>query len=442
MLLFVITTVLVLVGCGTPTPLVETPRSPGIVTQPTRPAQIEQSSQPPVVSKSEFWADLPPGIIDGRSHFEASNVTEWTFANGARVVLRPSQSEPRRVFLLAFAEGGLTDLASDRAVSAVLAARAVGAGMTPGGVRVESFFTNDLAIVAGDASTETLGALLRRATSLMTATEPVIDSPTLRLQEALSLLVSGHPETSLAAPIERSEGMDAYAEQFGDPRRFTYIIVGDVIPSEVEAQTATVLTSTRPSARAVLGISASGQPARLLGVVARWTMNDVGGLASFGLGFRSAVDANYENLAALEIVAELLSRRIQSTTGKQVVVDVDMDFDNDSAELQLDVSGAGVDGEDFQAAEFDAIQSLRDSEPTTQLMTEARSAVHNAHEESIQTNAGWFRWLVRLFRFNQDTREALRYGQRIRGTSAARVHAMALAVLDLDHYALVIQRSE
>ncbi|MCH7977339.1 MAG: hypothetical protein IIC18_12420, partial [Bacteroidetes bacterium] len=122
------------------------PAQPVAVNRPVEAEPVREAA-PPDVSKDEFWPSLPPGIVDGRSLFPATDVTEWTLANGARVVLRPSRSEPRRVYLVAYTPSGLADVSATRAASAVLAARAAGAGMNPGGVRVGSHLTGDRAIL-------------------------------------------------------------------------------------------------------------------------------------------------------------------------------------------------------------------------------------------------------------------------------------------------------
>ena len=440
---FYLIPVLLLGGCGAPERLVAPPVRPVV----TGPAQAEPVREPPPqanqdANKDDLWSGLPPGIVEGRSHFSATDVTEWTLANGARVVLRPSRSEPRRVYLVAYTPSGLADVSATRAASAVLAARAAGAGMNPGGVRVGSHLTGDLAIVVGDTSTELLGDLLERATEHMTRPEWAEINPTLSPQDALSLLLNGHPETALGASFHPGEAAAFYEARFGDPRQFTYILVGDVLPSEVERKAANTLTSARPSMRAVLGASERIQPAPALARAVVWTMPEYGTHASFHLGFRASVHASYDNLAGLEILAELLKQHVETATGRDVEVAVTMDFDHDFAELRMMANGPATDGEGFRSMVFDAIRMLRASEPTARLLVSARASVVAEHEQAIQTNSGWLRWMVRLFRYDHDTREALRFGQRIRGVSAARVHDLARSVLDPDRYALVIQRGE
>ena len=438
---YLLIAVLLLGGCGAPEPLMAPPAQPVAVNRPVEAEPVREAA-PPDVSKDEFWPSLPPGIVDGRSLFPATDVTEWTLANGARVVLRPSLSEPRRVYLVAYAVSSLAEVTDLRAVSAILAARAAGVGLNPGGVRIGSYLTGDLAVVVGDASTELLGGLLEHAIEHMTRPEWAVVNPTLDPQDALSLLLSGHPETTLGGSFNPGEAAAFYATHFGDPRQFTYILVGDVLPSEVERKAAITLTSARASMQAVLGASESTRPAPTLDRAAVWMMPEHGQRASFNLGFRASLHASYDNLAGLEILADLLKQRVETTTGRDVDVAVTMDFDNNVAELRMTSSGPGVDDERFRKRVFDAVGMLRANEPTTRLLVSTRAAVRAGHEQAIQTNAGWLRWLVRLFRYHHDTREALRFGQRIRGVSAARIHDLARSILDPNRYALVIQRSE
>lgn len=436
--------VFLVVGCSAPERIVAPPGQPvaAITPAPAEPVREAPPQANQDVSKDEFWSGLPTGIVDGRSHFPATDVTEWTLANGARVVLRSSRSEPRRVYLVAYALSGLAEVDDVRAVSAVIAAHASRAGMNRGGVRVGSSLMGDLAVVVGDASTESLGELLERATEHMTRLEWAGMNPTLDPQDALSLLLSGHPETALGATFNPGEAAAFYEARFGDPRQFTYILVGDVLPGEVERQAANILTSARPSMQAVLGASERIRPAPALDRAAVWTMPEYGQRASFHLGFRTSIRASYDNLAGLEILAELLKQRLETTTGRDIDVAVTMDFDHDFAELRTTSNGPGTDGEGFRSMVFDAVRMLRANEPTTRLLVSARAAVRAEHEQAIQTNAGWLKWLVRLFRYDHDTREALRFGQRIRGVSAIRVHDLARSILAPDRYALVIQRSE
>ena len=194
--------------------------------------------------------------------------------------------------------------------------------------------------------------------------------------------------------------------------------------------------------QAVLGASESTRPAPTLARAAVWTMPEYGTQASFHLGFRASLHASYDNLAGLKILADLLKQRVETTTGRDVDVAVTMDFDHDVAELRMTANGPGTDDGDFRAMVFDAIRMLRASEPNARLLVSSRASVVAEHEQAIQTNSGWLRWMVRLFRYDHDTREALRFGQRIRGVSAVRVHDLARSIIDPDRYALVIQRSE
>ncbi len=435
--------VLLIGGCGA-SESVMVPPGRSAVNVPTPPAIITTEPARPVnepeASKSEFWLGLPPGIIESRSQFPRTEVTEWTFANGARVILHPSQSEPRRVRLVAFAPSNLAGTTESRAVSAVMAARTTGAEMNPGSVRVGTYIAGDLAVVAGDASTESLGELLEH--SLEQMRNPMATSAVLTSKDALTLLLSGYPETALAEAFDSVDETNLFGSVFGDPRRFTYVIAGDVIPSEVEAQTASALTSMRPSIDAVLGTERNSQPAPTLDRSVVWTMLQVGEEEHFLLGFRRAVPASYDNLAGLEILGELLADRIRTTSSQHIDVDVDMDFTSDLAELRLSIRGPGSTTESVSSSVFEIIESLRANEPSARELVDARAEAFAAYDQAVQTNTGWLRWLVRVFRYDHDTREILNFGQRIRGVSASRVRELAQTLLTPDGYALVMQRSE
>src|SRR5690606_3779219 len=129
-------------------------------------------------------------------------------------------------------------------------------------------------------------------------------------------------------------------------------------------------------------------------------------------------------LAGLDVLALLLE---DALGGEGVHVAAEVFFDAGVGEVR--VVAEGVDPDGFEDDLIDAVRVLSALPPPAGAVAEARERRREAHEAALERGSGWLPWLARLYRYDHDTREALRYARRLGGVTAPEVHALARAVL-------------
>ena len=214
-----------LAACGTPpvdtgrTSLPAPPRSaevPAVRRPPPPPAPQPEPPPPPTVALPA----VPPASITRRSVYPTPELTEWTLANGARVVFHRTDGP---LALVARADGGAGSLAED------LVGRARGAAAVRSGAAVRASLRDvDRRLVGeGDASAlaDALGSVFSGA---MPASGPV--------QVPAVAALSGTQSA-------QDGGARLFAETFADPAGYTVGIAGDAEIEAVEAFLAAAFTA-------------------------------------------------------------------------------------------------------------------------------------------------------------------------------------------------------
>ena len=214
-----------LAACGTPpvdtgrTSLPAPPRSaevPAVRRPPPPPAPQPEPPPPPTVALPA----VPPASITRRSVYPTPELTEWTLANGARVVFHRTDGP---LALVARADGGAGSVPED------LAGRARGAAAVRSGAAVRASLRDvDRRLVGeGDASAlaDALGSVFSGA---MPASGPV--------QVPAVAALSGTQSA-------QDGGARLFAETFADPAGYTVGIAGDAEIEAVEAFLAAAFTA-------------------------------------------------------------------------------------------------------------------------------------------------------------------------------------------------------
>ena len=404
-----------------PVPLPEPPARP--------PVEIpvpETPEAPEAEKEAEAYEPVPPGVFESRSYYPQTEVTEWTMTGGARLVFRPLRTAPRQLALYAFAPSGFAAVPDSLSRSAYAAAILAG-----GGSRVTAAIEAHEVVLLGASSTDALGTLLTHVRTALLAPSDPADPASRPVEEALDAALAGHPPTVARAG---AEARAVYERLFGDPRLFTFVLAGDATPELIEQEAARVLPRMRPSLQALLTpADTDAAPVRLPATAERWTLSPGTDRPALALAFRGRLEPSYDALAALDVLAALLAEEI----GEGVHASAAVHFTQGVGEVRLKMEGEGAAAPDAEEAILDVVRALRATPPSDRAVASARGRLRAAHEERLETPEGWAAWLARLYRYDQDTREALRYGRRLSGVTPERVHRMARAVLDPGQFVLV-----
>jgi predicted Zn-dependent peptidase len=353
-------------------------------------------------------------------------------ASGARLVFRPSRAAPRSVTLYAFAPGGFAAV-PDGLAGAALEAAAMGGGEDGHDAAVRPVLREREALLWGTASTGALVPLfeqVRRALEAPDAPDPA----RLSIQEGLDAALAGLPFGRRAA--DPGDARAVYDRLFGDPRRFTFVLVGDTTPEVVERAAARVLPRLRPPRQALLDEADPPEASpRLPRMVERQALPASREAAAVAVAFRGRVEPDYDALAALAVLAALLEEAL----GDGVRASAELFFDAGVGEVRVVAEGEDVAPDDFEEDLLDAVRRLRARAPEADDLADARARLRTAHRADLEAAGGWLTWLGRLYRYDHDTREALEYGWHLGGVTADEVRDLAGAVLDPERYVVVVR---
>jgi zinc protease len=221
------------------------------------------------VAEGPLMATLPkPGRIVGEKHDDQAGITEWTLSNGARVLFKPSRSNPDELLLRAWSPGGFSLVpdslfySSGRMVG-ILMTEAAGLGahahddlmrqLSTTGVRnfrVQIGYADESIDLAG--SPRDLTTLFQMLYLQFTA--PTLDTAAVASWRSLAkyqprpfslddqltqTFARGNErmvpvQTFLADLVSVPEAMAVYHDRFGNAGDFTFLIVGAATPTQVK----------------------------------------------------------------------------------------------------------------------------------------------------------------------------------------------------------------
>lgn len=219
-----------------------------------------------------LMATLPEkGHVIGKYEIEAVDAIDYRLSNGARVIIRPSDLSNTEVFLSAYAPGGYSLATLEQQRSAMESAKLVAAS------GIGSYSRTDLGKKLHDKTVQLQLNIGRYYSQLSSSsapkdielmlqlvhlyfTEPKIDAdvannyresviqyqknrlndPEQKYADELHRLMTGnHPRSQPwsveeAQKIDREVALSFYKERFQKANNFTFVIVGNIKPTEVE----------------------------------------------------------------------------------------------------------------------------------------------------------------------------------------------------------------
>lgn len=384
------------------------------------------------VSDAALVPTLPtPGRVTSEKHIATLGVTDWTLANGVRVLVKPTDFNADQIVMSAWSPGGAS-LVSDRDVfktsltPTVIERGGVGAFALPDLVKkltgkaasVNTSIGDLSENLSGRASPQDLETLLqltwlrmtspRADTAAFQALLPPLETA-LRNKDANPgavfsdtvqvTLAGGHPRVRPLTPdmlgeLDLGEMLAIYRDRFGDASDFTFLFVGNVDPAILKPLVEQWLGSLPASGRHETprdvgpkqftgqidkavhkGIAPQSQTAVLLAGTAPWSREEAYLLSSVG-----------------EVLEMRLLDRLREALGGTYSVSVSTAFSRRlRQEWQIAISyGSAPDNADpmFKAVEQE-LDSLRRVPPSAAEVERVREQQRRELEVAKKQNGYW-----------------------------------------------------
>lgn len=422
-------------------------------------------------------ANIPaPVAITGERELPEIGVTEWTLANGVRVVLKPTDFKNDEVLLRATSPGG-SSLVPDSLVEdadfadAVAAIGGVGdlsavdlrkalSGKTASVRPSISETTEGFSGRSSSADVETMLQLVylqftepRRDSSAFLAFKQTMKaalanaaaSPQKAFIDSVQVTIAQHsPRVVLTTPemfdqIDLDQALAIYRDRFADASDFTFTIVGSFdldsirplvqrylggLPSIHRVETARDVAPTPPSGRIEKVVRKGSEPQ-----------------SQTIMMFSGPLEWNAEQNYLMGSLGEVLSNRLidnlREKLGGTYSVNATVQAERDYPHIYLAVVqfGSAPDrAEELTNAVLAEIKSLADSGPSAAELTKVREGQIRARETALKTNAFWASRLNQANEYGDDPGEIIKYRALVDGLTAAKIRDAARRYLSGDNY--------
>ena len=425
----------------------------------------------------------PSSVVETREIPEIG-VSEWTLANGIRVLLKPTDFKADEVLFRAFSPGGLSLAADSLYLSAGLATTVVGqsgvgdrsltelrkelAGNT---ARVSPFIGDLEEGFEGGASPRDLETMLQLM--WLYATSPRADpdafasvrerlgtvlanrdaSPDAAFSDTVQLtLASHHPraEPLTAQRLEEwqlDESFEFYRSRFADFSDYTFVFVGAFQPDSlrplVERWIGGLPTTGRQETWRDLGI---GPPD---GTIEKTVRRGIEPRSQTLLVFTGPADYTAENRYRISSLADVMDIRLRETLredlGGTYGAGVGGSISRAPEERYLFQIGFGSEPErldELVAATFAEIERLQTEGPDSATVAKVQETQRREYETSLEQNAFWLGQLVRAAREGTDPTAVLGFLERVDTLTPAMIREAAARYLTRDEYIRISLRPE
>jgi zinc protease len=450
--------------------------------------EVEASDVEPYVDEvrdEPLVAEPPaPGRVVERREIEELGVTEWRLSNGVLVVLKPTDFKNDQVVLTSSSPGGTSLVSDEDHASAAFATTILGeSGLgefssielgkaLAGKVASSSPYISELDEgVSGYASPEDLETMFQLVylqftaprldlevwQSLLSRLEIVVKNrlsrPQTVFQDKLEEVLSqGHPRRrpiseELLAEVDPEKALEIYRDRFADAGDFTFVLVGNFEPAEIEPLVVTYLGGLPAAGReetwrdvgveppdevVELEVDKGLEPQSRVSLIftgeAEWTREEAHRIRSLGqaLGIRLR-EVLREDLGATYGVGVggSLSRRPRGRYN-----------------FSIGFGCAPEEVESLIRAVFDEIAKVKEEGPDEDTVAKVREAQRRRHEVDLKENGYWLQSLQAIYDRDDDPLSLLEFDALVDALTVERLRDAARRYLDRERYVLGVLNPE
>jgi zinc protease len=403
-------------------------------------------------------------------------VTEWTLANGVRVVLKPTDFKADEIVMRAMSPGGTSlapDSIAESADRATMIVNNSGAGaftdiqlgkLLAGKVaRAQPLIGDDDEGFSGMASPRDLTTLFqliylygtepRRDTTAFASLQAKLaayvqnrdQSPEAAFSDTLLVtLAQGSPRVrpltlDLVNAAKLDEALDFYRDRFADFSDFTFFFVGNLDLATLRPLVETYLGGLPSTGRKETWRDLGIRPPT--GIVRKTVYRGVEPKARTQLVFTGPFTDSRRNRHVLRSLGDALQIRLREVLREDmggvygVGVGASSDIIPDTA-YQVTI-GFGADPgrvNELVDAVFKEIRAFQDSGPSYSTLFKVKETQRRTHETNLRENRYWLGQLVAAQRYGTDPRNLLTYDDLITSLTRDDLRDAARRYVRLDNY--------
>jgi zinc protease len=432
-----------------------------------------------------LMANLPsPGKISKTKTIGELGITEWTFENGVRVIVKPTDFANDEIKLSAFSPGGTSQVKDADFIPAQFADEVVGlggvgpfdalmlrkalAGKVVSLRATISELEEGLSGSAASADLETLFQLTYlsftaprkdekafaawRTREIEAAKNRRLSPERLFQEELLSFSTQDHPRRRPTTPetiekVDLGRAFDFYNDRFSDASDFTFLFVGNVDLDKLKSLSERYLGSLKTRARkeSWRDIKVSLLKGGKTKVIEKGTEPK----SMVSLTFHGAESWSADSENDVRMLTEVLRHRLRQTLREDLggVYGVQVGGQlrrRPRAEYQFSVSfGCSPENVDkLKQAVFDEIKAIQESGVSAEMIAKIKETRRRAQETDLKDNGFWLRELERAYTFGDDPREIPNAQPMIDKISSERTQRAAKKYLRAGEFILAVLKPE
>jgi zinc protease len=421
-----------------------------------------------------------PAAILLRGGVGELGLTEWRLANGARVLVKPTDFKEDQVLFAAFSPGGDSLVPDSSYVSAVTAATIVEESGLDGfdavqlrkklagrSLEVSPWIGELFEGFSGQTRPADLEVLLQLVNlyftsprrdeqayqayrqRVLTAVANRQASPEAVFQDRVEEILSqGHFRrrpwsTALVEEMKLDSALKVYGERFRDAGDFTFLFVGNITPEALEPLVASYLGTLPGSGRLEswrdVGIRPPG------GVVQSTVRKGLEPKSRVEMLFHGSFPWSLENRLRFDALGQVLDIELREAVREEAGGSYDVGagaqvtrYPTEQFLLFASFGCAPAEVERLSGIVLDKVRLLQTRGPKPEDVTKVREGLRRSYQTDIKTNEYWLQTLQFLAMNGEPARAALDYERWVEGLSVESLRALAAGAVRLDEYLRVV----
>jgi zinc protease len=427
---------------------------------------------------SQLLATIPePAAITAERQLPAIDATEWTLANGVRVVLKPTDFKNDEVVLTSTSPGGTSLYPDSDFPTANFADNVIGLGgvgtmsavdlrkvLSGKNASASASISDNSESVSGRSSAKDIETMLqlvylrftapREDSSAFLAFKQSMQamlansaaSPQMAFSDTVSMtLTGGSPRVPVMRPdmfdqIDLDRAMAIYRDRFADASDFTFFIVGsfatDAIRPLVQRYLGGLPSIHRTEAPRDVGpVPPEGRIEKL---VRKGTEPQSQTIMIFSAPFTWDAEENHVLSSLGEVLGNRLLDNLREKLGGTYSVNAMLQGNRDYPPMALGMVQFGSAPDragELEQAVLAEITALADSGPSAAELEKVREGQIRSRETALRTNAFWAGRLSQAYEYGDDPAEILAWRTLVDGLTAEKIRDAARRYLDGTNYA-------
>ncbi len=430
----------------------------------------------------EPLVDTPPGPspVVNEHTISGIGVTEWTLANGVRVILKPTDFKNDEIRFTSFSPGGSSLTADENYIPASTAASVIregGAGrfnvieldkMLAGKVVSVSPWIGSLREgISGSASPKDVETMFQLIYLYITAPRKDTEAfqsfksrmkgfienrharPETVFQDTLMVTMAQYHNrarpwtTELLDEMNINTSFEVYSDRFRDAGDFTFFFVGNFTPVEIKPLVETYLgglpTQNRKETWKDVGIDYPE------GVITKEVKKGLEPKSRVSIVFTGPFSwsrkSRYELGSMIDVLRIKLRETLREDMGGTYGVGISRStshYPDEEYQIRVSFGSAPERVEELTKAVFTLIDSLKTFETTELYLTKVKEAQRRKREVDLKENTFWLNVLESYYYHGEDPMEILEYDKLVDSLTLDNIRETAQKYFNMDNYVKVV----